>query len=1130
MIVLKVGPKLLSRHCVLPIIVFCHLLNFDPGLLFADSATSPRVIAAGTRQGPRRPASTSKERFPLYFVENRGQVDSRAQYYIHGSDKIFYFGSEGVTLVLSEAAGRRSPRTSVASASLSGEPFDHGTESIISRTAVTLEFVGANSSVTPMGEELSPARFSYFKGPRENWALGLRSYKKLVYPDLWPGIDLIYTASADRLKYMFVVKPGADPERIKLRYRGAESVSLDTEGKLLVRTPLDDFRDDTPKAHQQINGGVVDVSAAYTLFNSPTEAGSAYGFNIGPYDRTNVLVIDPAILVYAGFIGGTGDDRGNGIAVDVEGNAYITGETTSLQATFPVAGALDVGQNGGVDAFVAKVDPSGAQLLFAGFIGGAGDDRGQSIAVDSLGNAYITGETTSDQTSFPVTTGPDLTYNGTSDAFVAKINSSGTNLVYAGYIGGLNADRGMGIAVDGSNRAYVTGESASTGASFPNGAGIGSLSSFDTSQNGGFDAFVARVAANGASLEYAGFIGGIGTDRGTSIAVDGLNRAYVTGETDSTSSSFPTGIGFGGLTSFDSSLNGTSDAFVARVASDGRSLNYAGYIGGSLADKGNGIVTDGDGNAYVTGETSSDASSFPDGNGLGALPGPGQLQRGGIDAFVAKINTLGTTLLYAGYIGGTADDRGNAIALMPGCANACEVYITGETSSFQTSFPVSVGPDLTHNGGVDAFIAKINADGSLGLAGFIGGAGDDRGRGIALDSFGDVYVTGETTSNQSTFPTRGPLDGTHNLALDAFVAKLCVTACADVKVTKTDNSDPVTVGANVIYTITVTNDGPDTATGVELSDVLPSTVALVSVTPSVGSCTGSSTITCDLGDLANAASATVTIVVTTTASGKLTNTATVSSDETDTNPSNNVAQQQTLVTLPDITVKNISAVSAVIPGSTIVVNDTTTNKGKVAADASVTRFYLSSDSKFDASDTLLGSRSIPVLAPKESSSGTTTLTIPSATPLGRFFLIGVADAANGIPETKEKNAKARSLSLTLPDLTVQKLRGPSSAAAGASIVVSDTTSNKAPVGAGASATQYYLSTDATLDGGDVLLGGRSVPALGAKGRSAGSATGTIPLSTAPGRYFLLAVSDSGATVSEALENNNLRSRAITVTP
>jgi uncharacterized repeat protein (TIGR01451 family) len=497
---------------------------------------------------------------------------------------------------------------------------------------------------------------------------------------------------------------------------------------------------------------------------------------------------------------------------------------------------------------------------------------------------------------------------------------------------------------------------------------------------------------------------------------------------------------------------------------------------------------------------------------------------------VAKINSAGSALIYAGFIGGSSDDRGNAIALTPGCAVNCEAFIAGETSSTQASFPVSVGPDLSQNGGVDAFVAKVNGDGSLGFAGYVGGSGDDRGKGIALDGIGAVYLTGETNSNQGNFPIKGELDRIQNLGFDVFVAKFCVTTCADVSVTKSDTPDPVTVGTNVTYTMTITNNGPDIATDVELTDTLPGAVTLVSATPSAGTCTGTSIIVCDLGSLANGASATVIIVVRTTAIGTLTNTASVTLAETDTDPSNNVEQERTSVTLPDLVVKAISAVAAAIPGSAIVVNDTTANNGKVAAGPSTTSFFLSTDSKFDAGDLPpLGSRGIPALSPKQSSVGSTTLTIPLATAPGRYFIIGVADTDSSVSEIKEKNAKARALNVTLPDLTVQSLSAPSSAAAGANITVNETTSNKAPVPAGGSTTGYYLSVDAIFDGADVLLGSRSVGALAAKGKSAGSTTVTIPLGTTPGKYFLLAVSDAAGAVAEVVESNNVRSRSITIT-
>jgi uncharacterized repeat protein (TIGR01451 family) len=1100
-----------------------------PGWLFAEGAgVAPGRSPTSPSLSQRAVAPSRSYDLPLYFVENRGQLNGRVAYYLQGASKVFYFTAEGLTLVLH---GPEPQRWARAEEPTEGGPTGGAATPAVSRHTLKLDFIGARPEARPAGAEPAAARFHYFKGPRSDWITGLRSYQRLVYADVWPGIDLIYSGSVNRLKYQFVVKPGADPKRIKLRYRGADSIALDSAGRLRVRTPLEDFHDERPTAHQEADGAVIPVAASYAL-ESSKDGDHSYGFRIGAYDPGKTLIIDPAILVYAGFIGGSGDDRGNGIAVDSDGNSYVTGETSSTHVTgFPTRTGPDTTQNGAVDAFVAKVDPTGTRLVYAGFIGGSGDDRGKAIAVDSLGSAYVAGETNSGQATFPVTTGPDLVHNGALDAFIAKIDPAGDDLVYAGYIGGLGNDRGMGIALDSSNRAYVTGDTESGGASFPDGNGFGGLTTFNSNHSGAVDAFVARVAADGESLEYASYIGGGGTDRGAAIAVDGSGRAYVTGETDSGAGSFPDGNGFDGLTSFDNSQNGGVDAFVARVAADGASLEYAGYIGGAADDRGKGIAVDGAGAAYVTGETSSNENTFPDGDGIDALPGPGQTRSGGVDGFAAKVNAAGTALVYAGYIGGANDDRGNAIALMPGCASDCEVYIAGETSSTQSSFPVSVGPDLTHNGGMDAFLAKVNAGGSLGMAGYLGGSGDDRGKAVAVDAAGDVYLAGETNSTQGSFPTKSGPDTTQNLGVDAFAAKICVTTCADLSLAKSDAPDPVTVGSNITYTLTVTNNGPDGAANVELTDVLPSSVTLVSATPSAGSCAGTTTIVCALGTLANGASETVTIVVTATAAGNITNAASVASDATETAPSDNDAVARTVVTLPDLAVKSLSAAAAVIPGTAINVTDTTVNKGKVAAASSTTRFFLSTDSKFDAGDVdLSASRSIGPLAPKQSDTGSTMVTIPPATAPGKYFLIGVADADSAVSETKEKNSRAKRLTVALPDLTVQSLKAPSSAAAGAGITIEDTTGNNAPVAAGASTTNFYLSTDSIFDGGDVPLGSRGVGALAAKGKSSGATAVTIPLATAPGNYFILAVSDAGAAVDEVDEGNNPRAKSITVTP
>ena len=254
---------------------------------------------------------------------------------------------------------------------------------------------------------------------------------------------------------------------------------------------------------------------------------------------------DGTSLVYCGFIGGKAPDYGFGIAVDSGGNAYVAGSTDSADGSFPVIGGLDSTHNGGTrDAFVVKVRADGTSLIYCGFIGGTGYDQGNGIAVDSSGSAYVTGSTDSSAggagaLGFPVTIGPDLTQNGSNDAFVAKVRADGTGLVYCGFIGGTGIDGGQGVAVDSDRNAYVTGYTTSTATSFPETVGP------DLSHNGDFDAFVAKVRADGTALTYCGFIGGSGEEFGPSsgIAVDSSGNAYVTGHTTSTETSFPVIVG-----------------------------------------------------------------------------------------------------------------------------------------------------------------------------------------------------------------------------------------------------------------------------------------------------------------------------------------------------------------------------------------------------------------------------------------------------------------------------------------------------------------------------------------------------------------------------------------------------------
>jgi hypothetical protein len=756
-------------------------------------------------QGPGSEVATKARveaalgKLPLYFIENQGQADPRVSYYVQGRDTSVYFSSNGVTFALT--GGSVHTRRQAVSDGFAAPRARADEKATGRRWAVRQEFVGADPGVRPSGREPTAATVSYFKGPRSTWTTALPTYAELLYADLWPGIDLVYSGSESNLKYTFVVKPGADPSQIRLAYRGATSVRLNDTGQLEVSTPVGGLTEDKPYTYQEVQGRRVEVPGAYALTSDATARSQSYGFRFGAYDKSRPLVVDPAVLVSAGYIGGAGRDEAFGIAVDGAGNAYIGGETTSTEATFPATVGPDLTSNVPADAFVAKVNAAGTGLVYAGYIGGSSSDGGAGIAVDNAGNAYVGGTTFS--SDFPTTLGPDLSFNGEAEGFVAKVNAAGTGLVYSGYIGGDINDILNAITVDGAGNAYVAGHTNSKEATFPDGDGFGALSGPDqTHNNTNFsnDSFVAKVNAAGTGLDYAGYIGGddvfgFGYETATGIAVDGAGNAYVAGRTDATEASFPDGDGFGTLNGPDQTHNGGgTDSYLAKVNAEGTALVYAGYIGGSTGgiEEANGIAVDNAGNAYLMGNTNSPETSFPDGDGFGTLNGPDQSYNGGnADAYVAKVNAAGTALIYGGYIGGAELDRGAGIAI----DDAGNAYVTGDTFSSEASFPVTVGPDLTFNGASDAFVAKVNAAGTaLDSAGYIGGAADagcdpdsspcgvDGGTGIAVDGSGNAYVAGFTGSTEATFPDGdgfGTLNGpdvTHNGDADAFVAKIATAS------------------------------------------------------------------------------------------------------------------------------------------------------------------------------------------------------------------------------------------------------------------------------------------------------------------------------------------------------------------
>jgi|GEM_PF-2171500 len=704
--------------------------------VLALTLSGPATVSVGAGQAPVEPAAPlarsagegpGVRASPGMFIQNVGQFADGARFQVRGGDKTIWLAEDGVWVTVVEGPhptpglpdGRH---PSPLSAAERGE--GPGVRGEVRAVNIKLSFPGANPHPRLEPFNRLDTVISYFIGnDPAKWHVAVPVWGGVRYVDLYPGVDLELTGENGQVVPRLVAHPGADLSAVRLRVEGAEEVALlpspdvgrgaGGEG-FLLRTALSEFTlslfqveggSAEPAQVQRADARVFEVSHPFTVGNEAVNA------------PLSIVHSQQAVsLLYSGFLGGSGDDGGYDIAVDASGNAYVTGWTWS--SDFPAVVGPDLSYNGGYrDAFVARVNPAGTALVYAGFLGGSSTDYGRDIAVDSSGNAYVTGWTTS--SNFPAVVGPDLSYNGGyRDAFVARVNPSGTALVYAGFLGGSGSDAGYGIAVDASGNAYVTGYTESS--DFP--AVVGP----DTTFNGYDDAFVAKVNPSGTALVYAGFLGGSSYEEGEGIAVDASGNAYVTGVTYS--SDFPAVVGP------DTSFNGYYDAFVAKVNPAGTALVYAGFLGGSSYEEGEGIAVDASGNAYVTGYTGS--SDFP------AVVGPDTSYNGNFDAFVAKVNPSGTALVYSGFLGGSDWDEGRGIAV-DASGNA---YVTGETTS--SDFPAVVGPDLSYNGGYDAFVAKVNPSGTaLAYAGFLGGSGDDHGNGIAVDASGNAYVTGETESS-----------------------------------------------------------------------------------------------------------------------------------------------------------------------------------------------------------------------------------------------------------------------------------------------------------------------------------------------------------------------------------------------
>jgi len=299
------------------------------GVIISLLLASVLMTTADAHQAVPAKVEQAFSKLPLYFIENQGQIDcDDVAYYVKGADKTLYFKRDGVTFLLRNKK---------------------------ERWAVKLGFLGANRDVVIRGEDKQEAVFSYFKGKPENWKTGLPTYGKIVYEDLWPGIDLVYSGTVNRLKYEFVVHPGASPGAIRLAYGGITAASVGDAGRLKITTPAGSFEDGVPYAYQEAGRKKEEVAMRYRLAAQGSMDRIAYGFEVGEYDRLRPLILDPSMFLYCGYIGGSDGEWGHGIAVDSQGNAYVTGWTLCDETSFPVVVGPDLTFNGNRDTFVAKI-------------------------------------------------------------------------------------------------------------------------------------------------------------------------------------------------------------------------------------------------------------------------------------------------------------------------------------------------------------------------------------------------------------------------------------------------------------------------------------------------------------------------------------------------------------------------------------------------------------------------------------------------------------------------------------------------------------------------------------------------------------------------------------------------------
>ena len=695
---------------------------------------------------------------PPHFEANAGQVDERVKFLSRGNGYSLFLTSDKAVLALQK-------------------PHTAGEDAKPDFLRMKLE--GSNPASEITGEKLLEGKTNYITGnDPAKWKTDIPSFERVRYSNVYEGVDVVYYGSGQQLEYDLVLTPNASPDKIKLKFDGAEGLAISENGDLVFKYDENELRQLKPVAYQEFDGQRKEVAANYVISNSKSEisdlkseisnpesqiSDSTVGFVIGEYDHSRPLIIDP-VLSYSTYLGGGADTFGTSIAVDSSGSAYVTGNTNALD--FPLAGSFQQTNNGGTAGFVTKLNPAGTAFVYSTYLGGNSRVFPSSIKVDAAGSAYVGGWTLS--SNFPTTAGAyrNLPPGGGRPSFITKLSPSGSSLSYSTYFAGV-LDL-TGLALDSSGNAYVTGYTQD--ALFPTTAGA-----FKTTLGAGItdNAFVTKLNTAGSSLVYSTFVGARvpiaganPNDESTAIAVDSSGNAYITGSTSS--NNYPVTSG-----AFQPFPGRGRDVFVTKLNSSGSALVYSTYLGGSGGDVGTGIAVDGAGNAYVTG--SFDSSDFP------FTP---NAFRNGVNerccgtfgnSFLTKVNPTGTALIYSTALGyGNTTTGGSGVAV----GSDGSAYVIGSEGGGMGIYSVNAVQSVSRSN--DAFIVKMNPAGTgLAYSTPLGGTGirnqGSVGSAIAIDATGNTYITGYTTA--SDFPvTSGAPQATKpgGELSSAFVAKIGV--------------------------------------------------------------------------------------------------------------------------------------------------------------------------------------------------------------------------------------------------------------------------------------------------------------------------------------------------------------------